>query len=316
MPPGPKNLITDVPGILVGNATNPTIDSGATVLTSPNRFAAGVHVMGGAPGSRETDLLAPDKLVTHIDAITLAGGSAYGLDAALGVMEALKAQSRGYQTHDLHIPIVPAAIIFDLLSGDQSWSTSPYPALGKDAFLNAGPSFSLGATGAGTGARAGRDKGGLGSASMILPCGATVGALVVVNPLGNTRTPQGQFFAAPFEMDDEFGNLGTPNPQNIKDTFATKLDPDLHTNTTIAILATDATLSKPQLTRLATAAHDGLAKAINPSHTPFDGDLIFAVSTEQHPEPDPLTQMEIGHAAAITLARATARGVYEALAKT
>lgn len=308
--PGLKNTICDVPGLLVGNATDDALQSGVTVLTSPNRFAAGVHVMGGAPGTRETDLLAPDRLVTHIDAITLSGGSAFGLDAAGGVVEGLKAQSRGHAIHELHVPIVPAAIIFDLRSGDQGWSKNPYPGLGRAAFETASDGFELGPVGAGFGARAGRDAGGLGSASLKLPSGITVGALVVVNPLGNVRTVEGHFYAAPFEVGDEFGALGAPFRQKLADTFVTKLDPNPQGNTTIAIVATDACLSKPELTRLATTAHGGLAKAINPSHTLFDGDLIFAVSTEGRGTPNLLEQMDIGHAASITLARAVARAVY------
>lgn len=310
---GPRNLITDVPGLLVGHADDAALRSGTTVLTGKAPFTAGVHVMGGAPGSRETDLLAPDKLVQAVDALVLSGGSAFGLDAAGGVAAGLRALGRGFAVGDQRVPIVPAAILFDLLNGgDTSWADSPYPALGRAALAAARPEFALGRHGAGAGATAGPLAGGIGSASLVLPDGATVGALVAVNALGAVTVGDGpHFWAAPFEMNGEFGGLGPapgpppPSLPNLPETPGTA--------TTIAIVATDATLDKAGATRMATAAHDGLARAIVPAHTPLDGDLIFAVATGARAMPDPVRMAAgIGHAAALCLARAVARGVYHA----
>jgi len=308
-------MITDVPGLLVGNAQDEQLKSGATVLTADNPFTASVHVMGGAPGTRETDLLAPDKSVAQVDALTLAGGSAFGLDACSGVVDALRAKGRGFQVFDAIIPLVPGAILFDLLNGgDKDWADNPYRALGKTAFAAAKTDFELGTIGAGTGALTAMLKGGLGSASFVLENGITVGALVAVNPMGSATTPgERHFWAAPFEMDGEFGGLG-PDP-------ATGLGRKLHSrkvenmiaraNTTIAIVATDAALTKAQCQRMATAAHDGIARAIIPAHTPGDGDLVFALTTGAQT----LSNIEqilplIGHAGSLCLARAIARAVH------
>lgn len=308
MRPGPLNLITDVAGLRVGNASDARLKSGVTVLTADAPFTCGVHVMGGAPGTRETDLLAPDKMVTAVDALVLAGGSAFGLGAADGVMAGLRAAGRGFAVGDIRVPIVPAAILFDLLNGgDKSWTDSPYPALGRAALRAAATGFQIGSEGAGTGALTAQWKGGLGSASAILDDGTTIGALVAVNALGSVTAPSGQFWAAPWELDGEFGNLGLSGP------FDPAAEPTaqkrLGEATTIAIVATDAALDKTTLTRLATAAHDGLARAIVPSHTPHDGDLVFAVSTAARPQAD---AFRLGHAGACTLARAVARAVHAA----
>ncbi|MBB5516879.1 D-aminopeptidase [Rubricella aquisinus] len=309
MTPGARNLITDVAGLRVGNAEDHAIKTGVTVLTADSPLTCGAHVMGGAPGTRETDLLAPDKSVQAVDALVLSGGSAFGLDAASGVMDALAAQGRGFQVGPHRVPIVPAAILFDLINGgDKAWGVNPYRALGVEAVAAAGEVFALGTAGAGTGAIAGRLKGGLGSASLVVG-GITVGALVAVNSLGNTTMGDGpEFWANPFEVDGEFGHCGAGHA-TLSDTFQTKLDAMERGNTTIAIVATDAKLDKAGCTRLATAAHDGLARAIVPSHTPMDGDLTFAISTGTG-EAGPEALMTLGHAAAICLARATARAVY------
>lgn len=310
MRPGRRNLITDVAGLRVGNAGDARLKSGVTVLTADAPFAAAVHVMGGAPGTRETDLLAPDRLVAAVDALFLAGGSAFGLDAGSGVMAGLRAAGRGFAIGPVRVPIVPGAILFDLLNGgDKDWGESPYPALGRAAFEAAAVEFALGSAGAGIGAMTADWKGGLGSASAVLDGGGTVGALVAVNALGSLTAPSGQFWAAPWEMGDEFGGLGLGGP------WAPEAEPlpvkRLGEATTIAIVATDVALAKPALQRLAVAAHDGLARAILPSHTPYDGDLVFAVSTGARPadEGDP---WRLGHAAALCLARAAARAVWEA----
>lgn len=313
MQTGAKNLITDVAGLKVGNAQDDGLKSGTTVLTADAPFTAAVHVMGGAPGTRETDLLAPDKTVEKVDALVLSGGSAFGLDAASGVADALRAQGRGFLVGDQNVPIVPSAILFDLLNGgDKAWSRSPFYDLGQTALTEAGEDFDLGSFGAGCGATTASFKGGLGSASMITPSGHTVGALVAVNALGDAVIPGTRnFWAAPFELGNEFGGLGSAN-STLSQWPKTKLSDQ---NTTIAIVATDANLSKAELTRLATAAHDGMARALLPSHTPMDGDLVFAVSTNAKPVADPLGDpIHLGHAAATCLARAIARGVYEATA--
>jgi D-aminopeptidase len=313
---GPRNLITDVAGLRVGNAQDDALKSGCTVLVGDAPFAAAVHVMGGAPGTRETDLLAPDKLVQEVDALVLSGGSAFGLDAPSGVCDGLRAMGRGFKVGDATIPIVPGAILFDLLNGgDKSWTENPYKPLGLAALADASKDFSLGTIGAGTGATTRELKGGLGSASVVLDNGITVGALVAVNAIGSViQDEQQHFWAAPFEVDDEYGGHGPAaslDPLKSLQPFA----PPSSTNTTIAIIATDADLTQAQATRIAVAAHDGMARAIVPSHTPFDGDLVFVAATGKKPLSDPpADQLAIGHAAANCLSRAIARGVYEATA--
>lgn len=314
MRPGPRNLITDVPGILIGHAGDAAAKTGTTVLTATTRLAAGVHVMGGAPGTRETDLLAPENSVVEIDALVLSGGSVYGLEAAQGVTAALRDAGRGHRMTDaLHVPIVPAAIIFDLLNGgDKDWETSPYPALGRAAFEAAAEDFAIGTAGAGIGALTVNLKGGLGSASLVLASGHTVGALAAANPVGSvTVGDRAEFWAAPFEYDGEFGGLGPAPAAPTLARYPTKLH--ARQATAIAAVATDLALDKAGLKRLAIAAHDGIARAVVPSHTPFDGDLVFAVSTGARPMRDPVADpIEVGHAAAVCLSRAMARAVYEA----
>ncbi|MFN4202679.1 MAG: P1 family peptidase [Tabrizicola sp.] len=310
MRPGPLNLITDVPGLRVGNSDDARLASGVTVLTADRPFVAAVHVMGGAPGTRETDLLAPDRMVEAVDAIFLSGGSAFGLDAGQGIMQALRGAGRGFAVGPVRVPIVPGAIVFDLLNGgDKDWTTSPYPDLGRRAFEAAARDFALGTAGAGCGAMTGNLKGGLGSASCVLPSGLTVGALVVVNALGQVTVGEtSHFWAAPWEEDAEFGGLG-PAPLVPHDAPLPRKR--LGEATTIAIVATDAVLTKAQAQRMATAAHDGMARALVPSHTPLDGDLVFSVATGDRPLADPVTEtFQLGHAAATCLARAIARAVY------
>jgi len=309
MRPGPTNLITDIPGLRVGNATDAAARTGVTVLLGDAPLTAGVHVMGGAPGTRETDLLAPDRTVQQVDALVLSGGSAFGLGAADGVMAALAEAGRGFAVGPHRVPIVPAAILFDLMSG----GTGPraeglYPRLGRAALAAAGTEFQLGSHGAGTGCTTATLKGGLGSASaQVGP--HTIGALVAVNALGSATVGTGpHFWAAPWEEGDEFGGLG-PAPETPRDMPRTKLDGPA---TTIAIIATDAALDQAQCTRLATAAHDGMARALVPSHTPMDGDLVFATATGATPLTDPADMIPLCHAAATTLARAIARGVAKA----
>lgn len=313
MRPGKRNLITDVPGLRVGNAEDHGIKTGVTVLLSDRPFVAAVDVMGGAPGTRETDLLAPGRLVAEVDALVLSGGSAFGLDAASGVADALRAAGRGFRVGDQRVPIVPGAILFDLINGgDKAWAENPYKRLGAQALAAAGPEFALGTAGAGTGATTRGLKGGLGSASAVIAGGYTVGALVAVNALGSATVGAGpHFWAAPWEMAGEFGGLG-PAPQGA---FDPGFDPNPGKGageaTTIAIVATNAALTQAQATRLATAAQDGMARALVPSHTLFDGDLVFAAATGERPLADPLADgFRLGHAAASCLARAIARATY------
>lgn len=317
MIPGRRNLITDVAGLRVGNASDPALKSGTTVLTADAPFACSYAVLGGAPGTRETDLLEPDKSAPGVDALVLSGGSAFGLASAQGVMDALHEMGRGFAVLGARVPLVPAAILFDLLNGgDKAWAHNPYPELGRTALANAAYDFSLGSVGAGTGAQTAMHMGGLGSASLVLEDGITVGALVAVNPLGSVTTPSGRhFWAAPFEIGQEFGGLGSDPARGLQPLPDSRKTAAMAAqgNTTIAIVATDAALDKAQLKRLAVAAHDGIARAIVPAHSPHDGDLIFAAATGAAPLIAPALQLTgIGHAAAVCLSRAIARAVWDA----
>ena len=313
MRPGARNLITDVAGLVVGNADDHRVSTGVTVLLGARPFTAAVQVMGGAPGTRETDLLAPDRLVQEVDALVLSGGSAFGLDAASGVAEGLRGIGRGFAVGDQRVPIVPGAILFDLLNGGaKDWLENPYKRLGQAALSAAAAEFGLGTAGAGYGATTRGLKGGLGSASAVLANGMTVGALVAVNALGSVTVGDGpQFWAAPWELGGEFGGLGLPPSFHPGwEPAPTKAPGEA---TTLAIVATDAVLSQAQAQRLAIAAHDGMARAIVPSHTLLDGDLVFAAATGVLPLADPVADaFLLGHAAACCLARAIARAVYAA----
>ncbi|MEX3316112.1 P1 family peptidase [Sulfitobacter sp. PS-8MA] len=313
MRPGSRNLITDVAGLKVGNAQNDDLKSGSTVLIGDTSFTASVHVMGGAPGTRETDLLAPDKTVAAVDALVLSGGSAFGLDACSGVVDALRAQGRGFRLGDAVIPLVPGAILFDLLNGgNKAWEENPYPALGRAALAAAGEDFALGSVGAGTGALSAMVKGGLGSASLQLADGSMVGALVAANPVGAVTTPgERHFHAAPYEIDGEFGGLGPDPATGLGRIFESRKAAAMaaRANTTIAIVATDAMLTKAECQRVAVAAHDGIARAVVPAHMPNDGDLVFSLSTAKRPAGDVAM---IGHAAALCVSRAIARAIYAA----
>jgi D-aminopeptidase len=312
-----RNLITDVPGLKVGHAEDPRLGSGATAIVFDQPTVGSVDVRGGGPGTRETALLDPAQTVEGIDAITLAGGSAFGLDAASGVQAWLKEQGRGFAVGAARVPIVPAAILFDLSNGgDKGWGRfPPYRELGYAAAAAAAADFGLGSVGAGTGATTVNCKGGVGSAAAQSADGAVVGALAVVNAAGSVLIDHGPWFwAAPFEENGEFGGRGLPNP------FPPgALDPrtkgTARANTTLVVVATDAILTKAQAKRLAVMAQSGLARAIYPVHTPLDGDLVFAVSTGRRPLADPLLAMtKLGAVAANVVARAIARGVFEAAA--
>ncbi len=315
---GLRNLITDVPGLKIGNASDMELKSGATVLVPDEGAVTSVAIHGGAPGTREIALLEPEQTVEKIDAIVLAGGSAFGLDAGAGVQGRLAELGYGFQVGPVRVPIVPTAILFDLLNGgDKSWGQSaPYRDLGRAALDSIGLDFPLGSVGAGTGATTANLKGGLGSASQVLDNGVTVGAIVAVNALGRATVGDSpNFWAAPFEDGDEFGGLGFPHPFPADSvTVRTKLDGlKAGANTTIAAVATDAVLTKGEAKRLAVMAHDGLARALWPAHTPLDGDLVFALSTGQRKLENGLEDMVLlGAAAASCLARAIARGIYHA----
>lgn len=317
--PGPRNLITDVPGIFVGNAEAPDLSSGTTVVLPEGPAVAAVDVRGGAPGSRETEVLGPDALNEIAHAVVLSGGSAYGLAAADGVMEWLRDRRRGLWLGPHLVPIVASAIIFDLpAGGDPSAAGAPLPYrdLGRAAAEAAGPDFALGNAGAGMGATTADAKGGLGSASMVWesPSGpVTVGAVVAVNPLGSVLMPGTRaFLAAPFEIGAEFGGLPMPARAPAPQVVPSKRVALPGTNTAIAVLATDARLGKAMARRLAVMAQAGIARAIHPSHTPFDGDTVFVLATGQGPEASLETLYMLGGIAQGCMARAVARGVYEA----
>lgn len=319
--PGPRNLLTDVAGLAVGNHTDPAVKSGVTAVICETPAVAGVQVMGGAPGTRETDLLAPHNTVEEVNALVLSGGSAFGLDAASGVQAALRERGVGLPVRTQKIPIVPAAILFDLENGgDKDWGRfPPYRDMGYEAAGRAGHDFEIGTAGAGAGALTAGLKGGLGSASCRLESGVTVGALVAVNPRGSVTVGNGpHFWAAPFEIGEEFGGLGPPAPlpADVQAILPKARHMDSGgTNTTIGVIATDARLTKPAAKRLAIAAHDGLARAIWPSHLFVDGDLVFALATGTHDAALDVEQaIEVEAAAAATMARAIARGVFAATA--
>jgi L-aminopeptidase/D-esterase-like protein len=309
-----RNLITDIAGVAVGNAGDMALASGATAILFDEPAVAAVDVRGGAPGTRDTDLLAIEKTVERIDAIVLSGGSAFGLDAAGGVMAYLAQHGRGFPIGDVRVPIVPGAILFDLLNGgDKHWGLyPPYRELAFKAASEAGGDFALGTAGAGLGAMTSVLKGGLGSASArVGPF--TVGALVAVNALGGVTIGDGpHFWAAPYEVDGEYGGLGLPHPWPV-DALALRYKGRQPENTTIAVVATDAVLSKAQAKHFAVMAQDGLARAIHPIHTPLDGDTVFAAATARIALADPIADMiALGTAAAHALARACARGVHAA----
>jgi L-aminopeptidase/D-esterase-like protein len=312
-----RNLITDIAGIRIGHADDARLGSGATAIVFDAPVVAAVDVRGGGPGTRETDLLAPAMTVERIDALAFAGGSAFGLDAGAGVQAWLREQGRGFAVREARVPIVPGAILFDLLNGgDKAWGRfPPYRELGYAAAQAAGTDFALGTAGAGFGATTATLKGGIGSASASTPDGFRVGALAAANAAGSATVGNGpHFWAAPFEQGDEFGGLGFPAPLPA-DALAFHSKGSPLTATTLALVATDAALTKAQAQRLAVMAQDGLARALYPVHTPLDGDVVFAVATGARPLADPVFALSaLGTVAANVLARAVARGVYEAAA--
>jgi L-aminopeptidase/D-esterase-like protein len=314
--PGPRNLITDVAGVLVGQAEDAAAVTGTTVVLCEAPAVAAVDVRGGAPGSRETELLDPAVLIERIDALVLSGGSAFGLDAAAGVMDGLATMGRGFAVGAARVPIVPAAILFDLgFPSRRHWAAEPpYRRLGREALAGAGKDFVLGNAGAGLGATAGRLKGGLGSASLVLRDGSCVGAVVAVNSCGSVVRPDGgRLWAAELAIVGEIpGQPPLPATSPDPEDFSACKPGAVGANTTIAVVATDALLDKAGCRRFAIMAQDGLAQAIRPAHTPYDGDTVFALSTGTGAHADPLRLARLGAAAATCLARAVMRAVVAA----
>lgn len=323
--PGKNNAITDVPGVLVGQvqSSEPPFLTGTTVVYLPRTAIASVDVRGGAPGTRETDLLSPVNSNPGINAIVLTGGSAYGLDTASGVMAWLASRGEGVrvgeQPHEV-VPIVPAAVVFDLGRGGD-FGARPDADWGRRAIEAAsdGP-VAQGNVGGGTGTRSSAFKGGVGTASTVLADGTTVGALAVVNSAGSPIMADGTLAGARYGLGDEFAGLAVPTEPIPPPPGS----PRPGTNTTIAVVATDLPLDKTAAARMATVAHDGLARAIDPAHTLVDGDAVFAVSTSDPAVPrlsvlrsvtDPTALLRVEQvyaAAARTLTRAIVHGLLAA----
>ena len=310
-----RNLITDVAGLSVGHGDDAELGSGSTVVIFDEPAVASVDLRGGGPGTRETELLGAATTVERVDAITLSGGSAFGLDAASGAQAYLREHGRGFAIGPARVPIVPGAIVFDLLAGgNKDWGLhSPYRELGYRAAAAASKDFALGSVGGGMGATVVNLKGGIGSASAKTEEGITVGALVIVNAVGSVTVGDScHFWAAPFERDNEFGGLGFPSHLSANDLLI-RTKGGARQSTTIALVATDAILTSAQTNRLAVMAQTGCARAIYPVHTPLDGDVVFAAATGKKALEDPLMSLTtLGSVAANVLARAVARGVYEA----
>lgn len=314
-----KNLLTDIPGVRVGHADNAALASGVTAVIFDRPAVASIDIRGGGPGTRDANLLDPVNTVEQVDGFALSGGSAFGIESGAGVQAWLAEQGRGFPVGTATIPIVPGAVVFDLINGgDKNWGRfAPYRDLGYAAAATASDDFTLGSVGAGLGATTATVKGGLGSASAVTSSGVRVAALVVANPVGNVLIGDGpHFWAAPFEQNGEFGGRGLP-ASFTPDMLAMRIKgvaPTSVENTTIAVIVTDAILTKAQAQRLAVMTQTGLARAIYPVHCPLDGDLVFAAATGVKPI-DPLVGLtELGMLAANTMARAIARGIYEATA--
>jgi L-aminopeptidase/D-esterase-like protein len=312
-----RNLITDVAGVRVGHAGDARLASGATVVLFDQPAVAAADLRGGAPGTRESALLGPAMTVERVDAIALSGGSAFGLDTASGAKAWLAERGRGFAVRTARVPVVPGAILFDLLNGgDKKWGRyPPYRELGYEATMAAAVEFALGSAGAGLGATTAGLKGGIGSASATASGGITIGALAAVNAIGSAVIGDGpHFWAAPFERDGEFGGRGLPSPMP-QNALAVRTKGQSLENTTLVVVATDAVLTKEQTQRLAMMAQDGLARALRPIHTPFDGDIVFAAATGAVALADPMQALvELGTVAADVVVRAIARAIYEARA--
>jgi L-aminopeptidase/D-esterase-like protein len=316
-----NNLLTDIAGVRVGHADDAGLASGVTAIIFDQPVVAAMDVRGGGPGTREGALLDVANTVEKIDAIALSGGSAFGLEAGGGVQAWLAEQGRGFNVRGAIVPIVPGAICFDLLNGgNKKWGRfAPYRELGFAAAAAAtATGFALGSVGAGLGALTANLKGGLGSASAKTPDGVKVAVLAVVNAVGTVTVGDGPWFwAAPFEVDGEYGGRGLPasfTPDMLRMRIKGGPTATEAESTTLAVVVTDAALTKTQAKRLAMIAQTGFARAIYPVHAPMDGDVVFAVSTGER-KIDPLIGLtELGMIAANVMARAIARGVHAATA--
>jgi len=314
-----KNTILDVGGLRIGQAHDTKVKTGVTVILPDSPATCAVDVRGGGPGTRETDTLNDGGLIEQIHAICLSGGSVYGLAAADGVCAWLGQQRIGYAPGPAPIPvspIVPSAILFDNANGgDKEWGIEPpFRRLAIEACETASSTLTLGTAGAGFGATAGLYPGGLGSASEIVD-GVAIGAIIAANPVGSPYMPGTQCpWAWPYEMNNEFGGKRPPEDYTYQEAKDTKLAflKSAGQSTVIGAIAVNAALTQKQLKRLAIMAQDGIAMAVQPSHTPLDGDTIFALSTGDKSCESSVALAELGAAAARCVARALMRGVYEA----
>ena len=317
----PSGSITDVPGIRVGQAErvgDGWLTGTTVVLPPPEGAVAGVDVRGGGPGTRETDVLDPRNLVERVHAVVLTGGSALGLAAVDGVVQRLLDQGTGFPVGNPGevVPIVPGAVIFDLGRGG-SFRHHPGPELGASAFDAASDSVLEGNHGAGTGARAGGLKGGVGTCSTTLADGTVLGALVVANPVGSAVDPTtGELYAARRCRPGDLPDLRRPDPAELEATLAAAagttgaFPPPLAT--TLVVLATDATLTKAQCQKISGIGHDGLARAIDPVHTMLDGDAVFTLATCSGGAPGPVAFHALLTEAATCVTRAVARAMLAA----
>jgi L-aminopeptidase/D-esterase-like protein len=315
-----KNRLTDIAGVRVGHADDAALASGVTAVIFDRPAVAAIDVRGGGPATRDSALLDPANTVERIDAIALAGGSAFGLEAGGGVQAWLAEQGRGFSVRGAIVPIVPGAVLFDLLNGgDKAWGRfAPYRELGYAAAATASADFAQGSVGAGLGATTANFKGGVGSASAVTQGGVRVGALAAVNAIGSVTVGDGPWFwAAPFEIDDEYGGRGLPlsfTPERLAMRLKGGAAATAVENTTLVVVVTEAVLTKPQAKRLAMIAQTGFARAIYPVHAPLDGDVVFAAATGEKPI-DPLVGLtELGMVAANVVTRAIARGIHAATA--
>jgi L-aminopeptidase/D-esterase-like protein len=314
MPPFEMAPILCLPGLRLGHADLPRAATGVSALVFEQPAIASISTLGGAPGGRDTALLEPEMSVERVDALLLSGGSAFGLDAAGGAMRALAGMGRGLVVGSARIPIVPQAIVFDLLNGGDKTGVD-YGALGASAIGRAVADIPLGSVGAGLGATTATLKGGFGAAEAKTRSGFSVQAFVVVNAIGTATLPTGEFLAAPWEQAGEFGGRGLPAPLP---EAALRLRLKGHARepaTTIGVVVTDAALTKVQAKRLAIMAQDGLARALRPAHAPMDGDTIFAAALGHKPLVEPLYDLtELGMLAGDCVTRAIALGIYHARA--
>ena len=326
MQPALKNLITDVNGILVGSSEDKELCTGVTVIAGEKPFLAAVDVRGGGPGTKETDMLNLENSIGRADAIVLSGGSAFGLDASSEIQRLLRKDKKGYVVSDNIIPLVPSAVIFDLQPSKNYWENnqSIWKSLAKSAYRNLNKSFLLGSKGAGYAAKTATLKGGQGSASWKQKFSNgleyTVGSIVINNAVGNPLLNKGPHFLSGYlELENEFGGLG-PSKEIFDEVIrAKRLNKDFENqlNTVIGIVATDAPLTRNNLKRLAIMSHDGIARSIHPSHTPMDGDTIFAITTNQIEDESNSSVSKndltiLGSRCSDCVARACNRAIYEA----